>query len=347
MLGEKNFQEARDFSEGLARVRTPEGWGFIDRTGNMVIEPQFDRADDFQNDLALVAVAGKQAYITKAGAFVGDQSAISSAIQTRNQKNIIGSLRTLNTAEITYSTAYGSGFSPDLISLAPPKEGGANPSSGSAGLIDFTLASGIKHGYRFTYQPQPKDSSGRITGYTIHADPANSGVTGTHYFTNESGVIRQNDSGPAGPDSPFIENTELSKTNENGGRMGRSPALGTTATVVARGGGILTAPGTGNHECVVNGIDTRQFPNGGILTIDITLGPGESSASFELFAQGANLPARGFPNSSANARDLAPGARTSIVYPFSSGQIFTFCAEGNWLSRKGSINTYSFVASAR
>jgi len=62
----------RPFSEGLAAVKTDEGWGFIDPTGRMVISPQFDTAGSFQNDLAFVTVLGKEAYITKTGAFVVD-----------------------------------------------------------------------------------------------------------------------------------------------------------------------------------------------------------------------------------------------------------------------------------
>jgi hypothetical protein len=60
------------FSEGLAAVKTDDGWGFIDPTGKMVIDPQFDDARSFQDGLAFVSVLGKEAYITKTGAFVVD-----------------------------------------------------------------------------------------------------------------------------------------------------------------------------------------------------------------------------------------------------------------------------------
>ena len=46
------------------------GWGFIDPTGKMVVSPQFDSADVFQDGLARVTALGKEAYITTAGAFV-------------------------------------------------------------------------------------------------------------------------------------------------------------------------------------------------------------------------------------------------------------------------------------
>lgn len=60
------------FSEGLAAVKTDDGWGFIDTTGKMVIDPQFDDVQSFQDGLAFVTVLGKEAYITKTGAFVVD-----------------------------------------------------------------------------------------------------------------------------------------------------------------------------------------------------------------------------------------------------------------------------------
>jgi hypothetical protein len=59
-------------SEGLVRVQTDDGWGFMDHTGKMVICPQFDSAGDFRGGLALVAVGGKEAYVTTTGAFLVD-----------------------------------------------------------------------------------------------------------------------------------------------------------------------------------------------------------------------------------------------------------------------------------
>lgn len=60
------------FSEGLAAVKTDGGWGFIDGTGKMVIDAQFDEARDFEDGLAFVGILGKEAYITKTGEFVVD-----------------------------------------------------------------------------------------------------------------------------------------------------------------------------------------------------------------------------------------------------------------------------------
>src|ERR1035441_4351003 len=64
---------------------------------------------------------------------------------------VVGSLRTLLTAEGTYSTYYNRGFSPNLSSLG--QGGCAKLSEKCAGVIDDVLASGTKFGYRFIYVP--------------------------------------------------------------------------------------------------------------------------------------------------------------------------------------------------
>src|ERR1039457_581743 len=71
-----------------------------------------------------------------------------------NQASAVGSLRTLNTAEITYSSTYNVGFTQTLAYRAPPAAG-ANPTSTAAGLIDSILSAGAKSGYSFAYSPGP------------------------------------------------------------------------------------------------------------------------------------------------------------------------------------------------
>jgi hypothetical protein len=45
-------------------------WGYIDKTGNIVIEPQFDSAHRFSAELAQVHVGDKIGYIDKTGRYV-------------------------------------------------------------------------------------------------------------------------------------------------------------------------------------------------------------------------------------------------------------------------------------
>jgi len=121
-----------------------------------------------------------------------------------NQASAVGSLRTLNTAEITYSSTYNVGFSYSMAYLMPPTTAGANPTSTAAGLIDSVLGSGAKSGYSFTYTPGNSDSTGRINTYTFTAVPITSSTGTNYYFTDQSGVIRQNSTTTAfATDSPI------------------------------------------------------------------------------------------------------------------------------------------------
>ena len=125
-----------------------------------------------------------------------------------SQASALGSLRTLNTAEIMYCSTYPNGYSPSLSSLGPPPDG-TEPSAKAAGLIDSTLAgtenSSEKSGYRFVYSPGPSDSQGRIASYSITASPIQPGDFKLKYFyTDQTGVIHFNATRTAGAaDSPL------------------------------------------------------------------------------------------------------------------------------------------------
>ena len=122
-----------------------------------------------------------------------------------NQASAVGSLRTLNTAEITYSSTYNVGFTATMTYLAPPSgTTNTNPTSTAAGLIDSVLALGSKSGYSFTYSPGAQDSTGRINTYSFTAVPISSSTGTNYYFTDQSGVIRQNSTTTAAStDSPI------------------------------------------------------------------------------------------------------------------------------------------------
>ncbi len=106
-----------------------------------------------------------------------------------NETSAIGSLRTINTAELTYFTTY-TAYSPDLPTL-----GGSSctsPPSTAACIIDDTLANATwvstpKTGYYFTYALNAN------LGYTVHGDPAYWNHSGTkRFYTDSTGVIRFN-----------------------------------------------------------------------------------------------------------------------------------------------------------
>jgi type IV pilus assembly protein PilA len=102
-----------------------------------------------------------------------------------NEASAVGSLRTLNTAAVTYSSTYPSvGYPGSLGSLAP-----ASPAtSAAADLVDSVLAGGTKSGYAFTWTAGTGTPS---NGYSINADAVAQGTSGTRgFYTDQSGVIR-------------------------------------------------------------------------------------------------------------------------------------------------------------
>jgi type IV pilus assembly protein PilA len=110
------------------------------------------------------------------------------AKMSANEASAVGSLRTLNTSAVAFSTTYGN-YPPSLASLGPSSA----PSSTAADLIDSVLSGGTKSGYTFTWSA----GTGNLS-YSITAAPTTSGVTGQRgFFTDQSGVIRANSGGTA------------------------------------------------------------------------------------------------------------------------------------------------------
>ena len=104
---------------------------------------------------------------------------------------------------------------------------------------------------------------------------------------------------------------------------------------------VLRAPGGGRQDYTVINIDTTAFENGGLLTIDITLGHAETSGSFDLFDGDSELPTEGAPeNTLASKYGIRPDERGTIKYHFDRGQVFKLGATGDWFSKKGSVNAF-------
>lgn len=61
------YDDAGDFSEGLARVKLNGKWGFIDKTGREAVPCQYDDAGSFSEGLAAVLLNGKWGFIDKTG----------------------------------------------------------------------------------------------------------------------------------------------------------------------------------------------------------------------------------------------------------------------------------------
>jgi type IV pilus assembly protein PilA len=118
-----------------------------------------------------------------------------------NEASAVSSLRTITTAEISYSTTYNAGYSVTLGALGGT---GAVIDQTNAGLIDSVLSSGTKSGYTFTYVATSSDSNGNVLTYTCNADPVLVGTTGDgHYYVDQTSLIRTNQNTVAGPnDTP-------------------------------------------------------------------------------------------------------------------------------------------------
>ena len=94
-----------------------------------------------------------------------------------NEASAVGSLRTINTAEITYSSQNPSTGFTSLANLAGVQ------------LLDNVLSSGTKSGYSFNIPALTAPAS----TYSVNAAPVTAGSTGTRYFyTDQTGVIRYN-----------------------------------------------------------------------------------------------------------------------------------------------------------
>lgn len=102
-----------------------------------------------------------------------------------NESSAVGSLRTINTAMISYISAYPTvGYAATLSAL-----GGtacAPPNSSSACLVDTQLASGSKSGYNFTLTG--------VTGspaatYQIIGAPAVANQTGVRHFCSFADAV--------------------------------------------------------------------------------------------------------------------------------------------------------------
>ena len=117
-----------------------------------------------------------------------------------NEASAVGSVRTVNTAEVTYSSTY-----PDCGFTSLNNLGGVGGSTTAAGLIDNVLSGGTKSGYNFS-TANISGASGTCgsgtgspnTNYEVDAGPINVGTTGQRYFySDQSGVIRYNNGAAA------------------------------------------------------------------------------------------------------------------------------------------------------
>ncbi len=122
-----------------------------------------------------------------------------------NQGAAVQALRTMTSAEQTFSSTFSDGFTTTLTQLGGPV---GSTGCANAGLIDEVLSTPPYHktGYSYTFTPNGVvalttgvpvacGASGD-SGYSISATPVALGTTGTaSYCVDETGVIRVNGTG--------------------------------------------------------------------------------------------------------------------------------------------------------
>src|SRR5579864_6429388 len=134
-----------------------------------------------------------------------------------NEASAVGSIRTVNTAEVTYNSTYNDGFANTLPLLGGAA--GVAATCNNSEIIDPVLSAAnpsIKSGYNFNVGPgtvavaaAPAGCAnpGFVDGYTIVGWPVNVGTTGQRSFCSDgSGVIQSLSTGvrpaPAPPLCP-------------------------------------------------------------------------------------------------------------------------------------------------
>jgi prepilin-type N-terminal cleavage/methylation domain-containing protein len=130
-----------------------------------------------------------------------------------NETSAIGSMRAINTAEVSYSAACGQGGYATLLATL-----GVPPPGGSQAFLSNDLTGAppiLKSGFTYTLAPGlgaapgPNDCNGTATNVTYYtaAIPTSPASTGNRAFaSNQAGAIWQNTAaaGAAAPTEPFM-----------------------------------------------------------------------------------------------------------------------------------------------
>jgi type IV pilus assembly protein PilA len=111
-----------------------------------------------------------------------------------NEASAVGSIRTINTAEVTYASTYPTiGFT-DLAALGGT---GTTASSTNALLIDSVLSTAPNQKSGYTFAVAGFSGTPTVT-YTVTGLPVTVGQTGQRgFFSDQSGVIRFTTDGTA------------------------------------------------------------------------------------------------------------------------------------------------------
>ncbi|MFZ0733875.1 MAG: prepilin-type N-terminal cleavage/methylation domain-containing protein [Candidatus Sulfotelmatobacter sp.] len=117
-----------------------------------------------------------------------------------DESSAVGSMRSINTAEISYNAAYPTnGFTITLSQLGSPA-GPCTPSTATGCFIDSVLSTGSKSGYVFASGAGSCGGAIPLSCYSVVATPQFPAYTGARNFCSfEDGVVRYSSGGLTNP----------------------------------------------------------------------------------------------------------------------------------------------------
>lgn len=110
------------------------------------------------------------------------------ARMSANEASAVGSVRSINTAEISYNASYPSlGFADTLAKIGSPAAG-CTPTTANGCFIDSVLTTGTKSGYSFALSAAGGPPT---TSYYVTSNPVTANQTGVRSFCSyEDAVVR-------------------------------------------------------------------------------------------------------------------------------------------------------------
>ena len=114
------------------------------------------------------------------------------ARMSANEASAVGSVRSINTAEVSYNASYSNiGFSSALANLGGSAGAACTPSTATGCFIDGSLSSGTKSGYIFAVNLGSAGAGTPQNSYAVDASPVILNQTGGRFFCSfEDAVVR-------------------------------------------------------------------------------------------------------------------------------------------------------------
>jgi hypothetical protein len=165
------FREVKNFSQGLAAVKIADKWGYTNKTGKLVIKPEFSNARSFSEGLAAVKLDDKWGYVDTTGKMV----------VTPEFNDTYGFFEELAAIQINSRWGYIDRTGKFVI----------KPRFGSAYSFSEGLAAVVNDGYELGYIDK--------TGKQIISIESSAGIIGIERFSQGLAVVETGGGGTCGP----------------------------------------------------------------------------------------------------------------------------------------------------